>query len=45
MTPLQERCVGLHEYYVALLDAGFTRDEAMQYLIGSTRGRGSLNGR
>lgn len=45
MTPLQEKCVGLHEYYVALIDAGFTAEEAMQYLIGSTRGRGTIRGR
>lgn len=37
ITPLQARCVSLHEYHEALKAAGFTPAEAMAYLIGVTR--------
>lgn len=36
-TPLRDRCIGLHEYYVELISAGFTPTEAMEFLIGITR--------
>ncbi len=39
MTALQLRCVALHETYQALIEAGFTRAEAMDYLIGTTAPR------
>lgn len=37
ITPLQARCISLHEYHEALKAAGFTPAEAMTYLIGVTR--------
>jgi hypothetical protein len=38
ITPLQVRCVAMHEHYEALIAAGFTPREAMDYLIGITKG-------
>jgi hypothetical protein len=37
-TKLQQQATALHEFYIALRDAGFTKSEAIQYLADLSRG-------
>lgn len=33
LSPLQQTAVALHEWYRALLEAGFSRDEALAFIV------------
>jgi hypothetical protein len=37
LSPLQATAAALHEWYVALREAGFTQDEAMAFIVRTVR--------